>query len=197
MMEINLFVELWRKFFHVRQSHQLQDAGGGGQLLQSRLLQKTKTPRTARQFTLVAQHRVEEVIAQFALQPGAEVFVFDNGSGTLNDASVLHAGWAGALAAAAIEAAVNVSNKRFGYRQLAAIHLQDLIDAAARRIHLHTENAIGGAGVQTQATLDASGVKLPGWAVGRNGLGRRGHFFWPRSSRLQGELIFIFVETIS
>ena len=46
-------------------------------------------------------------------------------------------------------------------RQPARVHLQHLVDAAARRIHFRAQRAIGRALVQAQAAMHALGVQLP------------------------------------
>ena len=106
--------------------------------------------------------------ANFPLQPGPLIVLLDLRARFLQQMSVLHAGGTRGLAIQAAETAVNVGNERIGQRQPALVNLQHLVDAAARRIHLRAQRAIGGAIVQTQAAVHALGIQVPtGLLAGR------------------------------
>jgi len=54
-----------------------------------------------------------------------------------------------------------VANEAFTERQSSLLDLNHLVDAPARRIHLHAQLPIGGASVQAEATVDALGIVIP------------------------------------
>src|SRR5438477_4980776 len=117
-----------------------------------------ETPRTAENVAV-------ENVPHAADEPGPLVMLFDLSAGALHDACVLHAGGAGGLARAAVKAAVDVGDKRIANRESACIDLQHLVDASARRIHLHPQYPIRRAMIQAEATMNTGGVKVPTWAV--------------------------------
>src|SRR5205085_5977772 len=118
-----------------------------------------------------------EAAAEDALEHGAAIVGLDEGAGALDDAAVLHAGGTGRLAGAAIEATIDVGNEGITEGETAGVHLQDLVDAAAGRIHLGAEDAIRGAVIEAQAAVDAGLVELPGGTVAGDG-GERGSCHW-------------------
>src|SRR6266567_3876905 len=79
----------------------------------------------------------------------------------LDQASVFNTRGARRLTSAAVEAQVHVPHETLAERQPAALDLDHLIDASARRIHLDAELAVGRASVQTKAAVDALGIIVP------------------------------------
>ncbi len=79
----------------------------------------------------------------------------------LQQAAVRHTRWTSSLAIQAAEAAVNVGDERLAQRQTALVHLHHLVDAAARRIHLRAQRAIGRTLVEAQSAVDTLGVQVP------------------------------------
>ena len=81
--------------------------------------------------------------------------MFDFGARGFHQPAVVHARRAGDLAAAAGQAQIDVFDVGRADGR-ARGDLGHLVDASARRIHLQAQLAIGGAGVQAQATMDAA-----------------------------------------
>src|SRR5262245_25354764 len=71
----------------------------------------------------------------------------------------MHAGWAGRLTGAAVEAAEHVLDERIGNLRAAFIERPHHANAAARRIHLTAQHAIGRARRKAQAAMDAVEVE--------------------------------------
>src|SRR5882724_5841501 len=133
------------------------------------MLIEPKQSRPTREQRIVAQHFCENILPHHALQPGSWRFGLDQRARAFYDAAILDAARTRRLTGAAIEAAVDVGDERLGNRQLPLVHLSNLVDAPARRIHLRSQHAIGGARVQTQPAMDAGRVKVPARTVCRCG----------------------------
>ncbi len=124
--------------------------------------------------------RLEELAEQERAQPASQAAArnagFDFGAGLLHHAAVWHAGRAGGFAAAAGQAEADVFEVSRGDRR-ALGDLHHLIDAAAGRIHLQAQFAVGGAGVQAETTVDTLiQIELVGPGGARfRGDGRVGH----------------------
>src|SRR3954470_9960766 len=94
-------------------------------------------------------------------EPAARTLRLDLGAGVFHHMTVADPRWTRRFAAAASQAEVDVLNVRRRDRG-AVRHLHHLVDAAARRVHLDAELAIGGAGVQTKTAMHATvEVELP------------------------------------
>ncbi len=106
-----------------------------------------------------------EEIAQEPRQQRPFVLLFDLSACPLHDVPVLNAGGTSRLARQASQAAVDVRDKSFAHRHVAFVDVQHLIDAAARRIHLHTQNFVGRAMVQAKSAVHAGAKQLPGGNV--------------------------------
>ena len=87
--------------------------------------------------------------------------VLDLRAGSLHQPAVLHAGRTRRFAAAARQTKIEMLDVRRIDLRCARSHLHHLVDAAARRIHLHAELAIRRAVVQTQARNARSGRDPP------------------------------------
>src|SRR5664279_1500977 len=74
----------------------------------------------------------------------------------LQQTSVGHARRTRGLAVQAPEAAIDVADKRITQCQPAFVHLHDLVDAAARRIHLRAQHAVRRTLVEAQPAVYAS-----------------------------------------
>src|SRR6185437_1777318 len=90
---------------------------------------------------------------------------FDLRASTFDYVPVLHTGGTSTFTGTTIKTAIDVSNKRFRNWQPSGIDLQHLIDAAAGRIHLHTQHTIGRAMVQAKTAVHASGIEIPAWTI--------------------------------
>ena len=136
------------------------------QRLESTHLEKVEQRAGHRKGSARLQQLHEYQMPQFAREPAAVGVRFQFGARIFHHAAVAHARRAGRFAAPAGQAkadvlAVGIADGR------AVGHLDHLVDAAARRIHLQAELTIGGAGVQTQAAMHAAvQVELPGSQIG-------------------------------
>ncbi len=101
------------------------------------------------------QQAPERQVAREAREDTAGRAPLDLRARRLHQAPVLHARRAGRLAAPAGQAQADVLQIGAGDRR-AIGNLHHLVDAAARRIHLQTELAVGRAGVETQAAMHAA-----------------------------------------
>ena len=101
------------------------------------------------------QQLAEHEIPHHAGEPGTSGVGFDIGAGRFHQAAVLDTGRAGAFAAAAGEAQIDMFAVGVADR-LPFGDLHHLIDAPARRVHFNAQFAVGGAGVQTQAAMHAA-----------------------------------------
>src|SRR5579863_9841295 len=99
------------------------------------------------------------------LEGRAAVPALDLPARGFNQPAVFHARRAGRFAGAAIEAQVEVPHHAFAERQAPLLHLNHLVDASSRRVHLLPQFAIGWAGVQAQAAVDALRVVVPAWRL--------------------------------
>ena len=108
----------------------------------------------------------EHQTPQLAREPAPMRVRLQFGARIFHHAAVAYARRAGGFAAPAGQAKIDVLT--VGLADSRAVgHLDHLIDAAARRIHLEAEFAIGGAGVQTQAAMHAAvQVELPRSQIG-------------------------------
>src|SRR5438128_401481 len=91
-------------------------------------------------------------------EPGAGIIALDAGAGMLNELSIFDAGRAGRFARPAVQAFVDVIDEGIGDGLLVQFDLDHLMDAAARRIGLEVPQAVGGAGVETEAAVNATGI---------------------------------------
>src|SRR6266850_935527 len=132
------------------------------------MLIEPKQSRPTREQRIVAQHFGENIVSYRTLQPRPRRFALDKRAGAFYDAAILDAARTRRLTGAAIEAAVDVGDERLGNRQLPLVHLRNLVDAPARRIHLRPQHAIGGARVQAEAAMDAGGIEVPARTVTRS-----------------------------
>ena len=82
--------------------------------------------------------------------------LLDLRAGRFDQPSVLHSRRARRFAAAARQAEIEMLDVRRIDLRCARCHLHHLVDAAARRIHLHAQLAIRGAVVQAQTAVDAA-----------------------------------------
>src|SRR5205814_6589130 len=109
----------------------------------------------------------------------------------LHDPAILHAGRACRLAGQTAEASVDVRDKRFRDGQAALIHLQDLVDASAGRIHLGAQYAIRRTMVQAESAMDTSGIEIPCRAVCAREIG------WTGIHRYVGDLLLLDLYQVS
>src|SRR5207249_9766688 len=107
------------------------------------------------------KYSAEEEPAKEARAQRALVIFLDLPARRFDQAAVLDSGRARRLAGAAVETQVDVPDKTLAQRQPPALHLDHLVDPAARRVHLHAQLAIGGATVQAQAAVDTLRIELP------------------------------------
>ena len=115
----------------------------------------------------------EKEVPRGAGEPGAGIVALDARAGVLDEFSVLDSRGAGGFASATVEAFVDVLDKGIGDGLLVQLDLDHLVDAAARRVGFKTPQAVGGAGIEAEAAVDATGVILVDGS--RAGDGRRGH----------------------
>src|SRR5947207_16012381 len=94
------------------------------------------------------KYSVEEEPAKGARERRALVIFLDLPPRRFDQAAVLDSRRARRLARAAVETQIDVPDKTLAQRQPPALHLEHLVDPAARRVHLHAQLAIGGAAVQ-------------------------------------------------
>ena len=99
--------------------------------------------------------------AQPLLRPGPRILPLDLRPRRFNQLAVFDPRGAGRFARPAVQAQVHVADKTLADREPAFVHRDHLVDAPARRIHLHAQLAIGGARVQAQAAMHAAVVMLP------------------------------------
>jgi hypothetical protein len=99
--------------------------------------------------------------AQEARSQRPAIIPVDLGAGGFNQLAVLDARRAGGLAGAAIEAEVDVPDEGVGQPQPPFVNQDHLVDAAAGRITLQSELAVGGAVVQAKPAVDTGGVVFP------------------------------------
>ena len=147
-------------------SQQLQLSQPAGQGLEAAHLEQIQHGAGHRKGVARLQQADEDQVPQLAREPAAVRVRFQFHARIFHHAAVRHARGTGRFATAAGQAesdmfAVGIADGR------TVGHLHHLIDAAARRIHLQAEFAIGGAGVQTQAAVYAAvQVELPGSQTG-------------------------------
>src|SRR3974390_982758 len=108
-----------------------------------------------------------EVLAQFFAQPRPSIVFRNLSARPFQQTAVGHARRTRCLAVQATETAINVRDERVTQRQPPLVHLHDLVDTSARRIHLCSEGAIRWTLVETQPAVHAARVQVPGWFLVR------------------------------
>src|ERR1700758_550348 len=83
------------------------------------------------------------------------IILFDLRAGPFHQLAVLHARRASGLARAAVEASVDMPDKRLAQRQPPFVHKHHLTDAPARRIRFQAPQSVRGALVEAQAAVNA------------------------------------------
>src|SRR5205823_10536809 len=100
------------------------------------------------------KYSVEEEPAKEARAQRAPVIFLDLPPGRFDQAPVLDSGRARRLASAAVETQVDVPDKTLAQRQPPALHLDHLVDPAARRVHLDSQLAISRTTIQAKTAVD-------------------------------------------
>src|SRR5882757_288848 len=110
---------------------------------------------------IITQNPFVDDPAHDARQQRTFVMLLDLRARALDDVSVLHSRRTCSLAGETTETAIDVRDERIADGKTSGVHLQHLIDAPARRIHLRAKYAISWTMVQTQSAMDAGGVEVP------------------------------------
>ena len=181
-IEEKIVVDRREQAFALGEAEELEDADAPRDGLQAGALIEAENTRGVFDEMRSAEKVAEEKITNEVSKPGALVIALDTGTGMLDEFSVLDAGGAGGFASAAVETFVNVIDERVGdvrgrlsmAGELALGDVDHLVDTAARRIGFEIPQAIGGAGVQAQAAVNAASVVFVGGRGSGNGL-RCGH----------------------
>src|SRR3974390_2248227 len=108
-----------------------------------------------------------EVLAQFFAQPRPSIVFRNLSARPFQQTAVGHARRTRCLAVQATETAINVRDERVTQRQPPLVHLHDLVDTSARRIHLCSEGAIRWTVCETKPAVHAARVQVPGWFLVR------------------------------
>ena len=159
--ERKLAVNPRRQRIQFRHPQKLENSRRARQRLQPRSLIEAHEPRVARQATERWQNFGIEMLAQPRRQPRTLVVFRDLRTRPLQQAAVGDARRARGLAVQATKAAVDVRHERIAQRQPAFVHLHDLVDAPARRIHLRAQRAVRRALIETQPAVHATRVQIP------------------------------------
>src|SRR6185437_4229278 len=146
-------------------AHQLQNAAVLGQRLESGTLIKAQQSCNLGKALAISEHMAIEEAADLPSQPWPLIMLFDLRASTFDYVPVLHTGGTSTFTGTTIKTAVDVSNKRFRNRQPSGIDLQHLVDAAAGRIHLHTQHTIRRAMIQAKTAVHAGSIEIPGWTI--------------------------------
>src|SRR5438876_8036310 len=109
----------------------------------------------------VRQKLLEKEPAQDTLEGGPAIIFLDLPACRLHQPPVFDAGRAGRLASPAIKTKIDVFDETLTQRQSSALHLDHLVDAAARRVHFQSQLAIRRAGVQAKPAVDTLGIVVP------------------------------------
>src|SRR3974390_2002518 len=108
-----------------------------------------------------------EVLAPSLSQPRPPVVRRNLRARPFQQTAVGHTRRTRCLAVQATETAINVRDERVTQRQPPLVHLHDLVDTSARRIHLCSEGAIRWTVCETKPAVHAARVQVPGWFLVR------------------------------
>ena len=189
--EEKIIVDARKEAFALRDAEKFEDADTAGDELQARALIDTEDASEVGDAMRIGEQVAEDEIARDASEPGPLVVALDARAGVLDELAVLDARRAGGFAGPAVEAFVDVIDEGIGdgvfalgiIRELALRDVDHLVDAAAWGIGFEIPEAVGGAGVEAEAAVDAAGVVLvgrgwPGDGCGGHGLLRIDLNFW-------------------
>ena len=126
------------------------------------------------------KYSVEEEPAQEAFERRPLVIFLDLPPRRFDQPAVLDSRRARRLASAAVETQVDVPDKTLAQRQPSALHLDHLVDPAARRVHLDSQLAICRTTIQAKTAVNTLRIELParrlaGTVGGRGGIGWLSH----------------------
>ena len=158
-------------------SEEAKDAGAARESFEAGALIKANEAGDAGDAARIGKQAFENVAASEARKARALEIAGDLGASEFDELAVFDSRGAGGLAGAAIEAAVNVGDECVAEFEAALIDEGHLADASARGIGFIVPEAIGGAGVEAQAAVDAAGiVGVVGLVTGGEAAERFGEF---------------------
>jgi hypothetical protein len=153
-------VKAREKAFAFGESEKFQHADGARDGLQAGALVKAEDTREVGDEMGIGEQLPEDVVPRNTRDPGTLAVPLDARPSVLDELSVLDAGRAGGFTGAAVKAFVDVIHERIGDGKVADLDVNHLVDAAAGRIRFEIPEAVGGASVQAETTVDAAGVVL-------------------------------------
>jgi len=153
-----IVVDAREEAFALGETKKFQNANAARNGLQAGTLVETYDVGEVDEPVRLGEQVAEHKIARDGGEPGAGIIALDAGAGMLNELSIFDAGRAGRFARPAVQAFVDVIDEGIGDGLLVQFDLDHLMDAAARRIGLEVPQAVGGAGVETEAAVNATGI---------------------------------------
>ena len=161
-------IDAWEKGGALLHPEEAQDSAVARERFEAGALGESGEAREACDATRIRKQTAINVIANGARAAGTFVIPGDLGASEFDEFAVFDAGGARGFAGAAVEAAINVRDKSFAEFEAAQVDEGHLTDSAARRIGFIVPEAIGGAGVEAEAAMNAARI------VGVVGLVARG-----------------------
>ena len=126
--------------------------------LQSRALIETQQPRYPGDATWMRKQLTIGDMPRHARKNRPPIVALNASPGILHQLSVFHAGRACGFARPAVQASVNVLDKRIGDRHVAQLDVNHLSNPATGRIRLQIPEPVGGAGIQAEPAMNATRV---------------------------------------
>ena len=166
-------VDAREELLAVGEAKKIQDAHAAGNGPQARALVEPEHSRQIDYAVGIREQVTENEAARDGRKPGAGIFALDSRPGVLDEFPILDSRRAGGFASAAVEAFVDVIDKTIRDGLLVQLHLDHLVDTAARRIGLQVPEPVGGTGIEAKTAVDAAGVVLVDGSGA--GDGQRGH----------------------
>ena len=186
-------VDAREESFAFGEAEKFQNADAARDSLQSGALINANHTREVDDAMGIGKQVAKNKVACDGGEPGARIVALDSRAGMLDEFSILDAGGAGGFAGAAVKTFVDMVGKGIGDGLLIQLDLDHLVDTAARRIGFEVPEAVGGAGIEAQAAVDAAGIVLVDGneaGDGRRGhswIGARGRFYGTRQQVASGE----------
>jgi hypothetical protein len=142
--------------FAISETEELEDAAGARERLQPGTLIDAEKTRSGRDARWKRKQMTKDETAHSAGEKWATVAALDFCARVFDELAVFHARGAGGFAGTAVEALVNVLDEGIGDGLMVQFDVNHLADAPARRICFKVPEAVGGAGVETEAAVSAT-----------------------------------------